>query len=283
MLAEPLSQFANEYDDTTTGSASTTVVGTGVQLSPPFSILNTMGAWSQIVSVTDQDWYGVWMVASAQISTSGQNTAQMVNIGVGGSGSESVLIPNILVGGRTSISGAISFSDTPMFFPVRIPRGTRIAAQTQAATVNRNCRVIIWGESGSSVPRGVLSACDVYGADASTSKGVELTSNASANTFGSWTNVGSTTSRDYKAVAFSMQAPASTTVNSRSYIIEFGIGSTAFARAYGGTSANETWSTAIPAMPVVRNIPAGTQLQARISCGTAANADLPSVAMHCMY
>ena len=38
----------------------------------------------------------------------------------------------------------------PMYIPIAIPKGTRVAVRTQPATASRVCRVHMWGESGSS-------------------------------------------------------------------------------------------------------------------------------------
>lgn len=283
MLADLAPQFAFEYDDTTTGSASITTIGTGIAATASAST-NTKGSWAQVVSATDRDWYGFWIVFSAAVAPSGLNAAQLVDVGIGSAGSETVLVPNILAGGRSSLTGAaVTLSDSAIYLPIGIAKGTRVAVRTQAATASRVCRVIVWGESGSSVPRPIYSGCDTYGIDLSTSKGVELTSNASSNTFGSWTNVGGTTSRNYQALVVSSQVPASSTVNGRSYLVEGGYGSAAYMRFLAGTSTAETWAVAIPAQYVGQNIPSGTQLQARISCKTAENTDLPSVAFHCFY
>lgn len=283
MLADLAPQFAFEYDDTTAGSANTTTVLTGIAATASGST-NTKGSWAQVVSATDRDWYGFWISFSAAVSPSGLNAAQLVDVGIGGAGSETVLVPNILAGGRfPTTTGTISLVDCALYVPIGIAKGTRIAVRTQAASASRICRVNMWGESGSSAPRPIYSGCDTYGIDLSTSKGVELTSNASANTFGSWTNVGGTTSRNYQAILISAQVPAITTVNNRVYIVEGGYSSTGYMRLAAGTSTNESWGTAIPAQYVGQNIPSGTQLQARISCGTASNTELPSVAFYCFY
>lgn len=283
MLADLAPQFAFEYDDTTAGSANVATVLTGIAATASGST-NTKGSWAQVVSATDRDWYGFWISFSSAVSPAGLNAAQLVDVGIGGAGSETVLVPNILAGGRFVLTGgAISSVDLPVYVPVSIAKGTRVAVRTQAATASRVCRVNIWGESGSSMPRPIYSGCDTYGIDLSTSKGVELTSNASANTFGSWTNVGGTTSRNYQAFLISAQVPALTTVSNRAYLIEGGYSGAGYMRIAAGTTTNETWGAAIPAQYVGQNVPSGTQLQARISCGTASNTELPSVAFHCFY
>lgn len=283
MLADLAPQFAFEYDDTTAGSANITTVGTGIAATASGSA-NTKGSWAQVVSATDRDWYGFWISFSAAVSPSGLNAAQLVDVGIGAAGSETVVVSNILAGGRFPLTGTtISLNDPPMYIPIAIPKGTRVAVRTQSATASRVCRVHMWGESGSSTPRPIYSGCDTYGIDLSTSKGVELASNASANTFGSWTNVGGTTSRNYQAILASSQVPANATVNNRTYVIQLGYGSAAYIQMLAGTTTTETWAVAIPAQYVGQNIPSGTQLQARISCASAANTEKPSVAFHCFY
>lgn len=283
MLYTPPSQFQFEYDDTTVGSANFATIATGIAATASGST-NTKGSWAEIVSATDRDWYGFWLMFSAAVGQSGLNASQLCDIGIGAGGSEAVVLPNFVMGGQPVISSGVSYvPNNPVYVPLFIPKGTRVAVRTQAAVASRVARCHLWAESGASLPKTIFSGCDTYGASTAASTGVALSSNASANTFGSWTNVGSITSRDYKAILMSHQGFASASVSARNYVLEGGYNSTAMMRLLAAASNAETWMAFLNSQLVVQNIPTGTQLQARIACATASNTDTPSVAFHCFY
>lgn len=286
MLYTPPSQFQFEYDDTTAGTANITTMTQGVLL-PASGSSNTKGAWEELVASADRDWYGFWLTFWGTTNNpSAVNAAALCDIGIGGAGSEQVLIGDLVKGNLSTLStAAFGFLPAPaIYFPLQLAKGGRLSARVQTETSGRTLRCKVWGESGASVPKSVFSGCDTYGANSSSaSVGTSLSSNASANTFGSWTNVGGTTTRDYKGFCVSHQAQNATVLNNRVYIIEFGYGGMALSWCMAASGTNETWATAFEAQAVIQNIPAGTQLQARVSCGTASNTETPSVAIHCFY
>lgn len=280
MLADLAPQFAFEYDDTTAGTANINTIIVGIQVTASAST-NTKGSYAQIVSATDRDWYGFWLQLNGGTSPSGVNSASLMDFAIGPAANESVVLPNMLCGNRLSSTGATS--NPAVYIPLYIPKGVRVSARMQSATASRINRVMMWAESGASAPRPIFTKCDVYGVDTSNSTGTNITTSASANTFGSWVNVGATTTRDYKAFGIGFQGKNVSTLSTRSYILEGGFGSTAFMRAVLNTSTAESVITNVSAQVVTQNIPAGTQLQARASTDAAANTETPQVAFYCFY
>lgn len=285
MLYTPPSQFQFEYDDTTAGTAAFYTLTNGVAVTGGAAV--TKGSWVTLVSATDRDWYGFNLAVYGNATTyAATNSNMLLDIGIGGAGSEVVLLPNYLVGGRVgNISAFLTLLSNypPIFIPLFIPKGSRIAARCAGANGGEVRGVSLAGVSGATVPTGIFSGCDTYGVTAAAVKGTNLSSNASANTFGTWTNIGSTTTRDYKGLLSSFQGPDSVTVNGRGYIFEAGYASTALLRSAWATTTGETTTQHVPDRLVVQNIPAGTQLQGRISCITASNTDTPNAAIHCFY
>lgn len=285
MLYTPASQFVNEYDDTTAGTATFYTLTNGVAVTGGAS--NTKGSWVTLVSATDRDWYGFGLAVCGNATTAaGTDSGALLDIGIGGAGSEVVLLPDYLVGGRignTSAFLTLPSGYPPIFIPLFIPKGTRIAARCAGVTASIVRGVALSGVSGASVPAAIFSGCDTYGVTAASSKGTNLASNASANTFGTWTSIGSTTTRDYKGMLSSFQCPSNVTVNQRGYVFEAGYASTALLRSAWATLTSEVIYQHVPDRLVVQNIQSGTQLQGRISCITASNADTPSAAIHCFY
>lgn len=140
------------------------------------------------------------------------------------------------------------------------------------------------GESGVDVPRPIFTGCDTYGVTSSgASRGTNLQSNVTADVFGTWTNVGAATSRDYRGLMVSHQAQNINALNARNFVIEAGFGGAALVRVLANTDTVENWNIALNAQAVVRKVAAGTQLQARIACALGGQSQTPSVAFHCFY
>lgn len=101
---------------------------------------NTKGSWSQIVASTAHD-YRELLVAADHFSNQGRG---LLDIGVGGSGSEVVLIPDLHVNfGQQNQAGKGQYWN----LPVSIPAGTRLAARTQCDQASATADVILYGLS----------------------------------------------------------------------------------------------------------------------------------------
>ena len=154
----------------------------------PDATAHTKGAWAQLVASTSQAIDGITLLISS--TTTGTTLANniLLDIGTGGSGSESVLVANIAVMFSTVASVAI-------FIPIRVASGTRIAARCQigrasAAAISVAAMLHAYPSgSGLSSPTSI----DTLGAVTASSSGVALSSN---NTF---TEVVASTVRDYRA------------------------------------------------------------------------------------
>ncbi len=166
-------------------AGSNTATSGGVSLSTIASV-NTKSSWTEIVASSGIHAHGI--VLSMYING---NTATMglVDIGIGGSGSEVVIIPNYPVqriGSNPASSGSY-------FFPVTIPVGSRISARFQqsANQMTVSCGIQLLGAPFNSVWSG--TRCATYGPNTGTSKGIAVAAAASANTKGSWFEITAST------------------------------------------------------------------------------------------
>lgn len=104
-----------DYGTNTGSTTGTTATSSGSS--------NTKGSWAQIVSATTRSH--MWGIVCGRGSSGSQ---YLFDIGIGGSGSEQLLIPNLTI--RASSGGrGVMYS-----LPMRIPSGTRIAARVAAAS-----------------------------------------------------------------------------------------------------------------------------------------------------
>lgn len=165
-----------DWIDDTVNTASSTVSSLSVTSG---GSANTKGSWTEIVASTSVDTVCMTMNTTASIGSNGVDTRCLVDIGIGAAGAETVVIPNIAVGNKSS-------SAAGWMFPIFIPKGTRVAFRSQhaqASTANT-----FRFRFGKVTPQGVMPApyCVNIGANTATSSGVVSTWGGATHTKGSW-------------------------------------------------------------------------------------------------
>lgn len=100
----------------------------------PGATANTKGAWNQISASVSNDLAGFFLCFDSQALSSGSNEtpATLVDVGVGTSGSEKVVLPNFALSGNTA--SPVHIPDVTPYIPVSIKAGSRIAVRAQCRT-----------------------------------------------------------------------------------------------------------------------------------------------------
>jgi len=89
------------------------------------SVVASSTTWYQVLASTTYDSYGLLVNVNNGFTTA-TNVTRLIDIGVGGAGSETVIIPKLLCGqeGTYTTTGGMW-----LYFPMFIKAGTRIAAR----------------------------------------------------------------------------------------------------------------------------------------------------------
>lgn len=192
--------------------------GIGAVNVPTGGTAHTKGAWTQVraSSGTDSATSLIRLYMGGHTST-GVASPALVDIGIGGSGSETVILENLDVG----------FHATPLLLaiPFQIAPNTRLAARAQGARTAVNIATALdveGGESliGSGVPS--VSRWTTYGADTANSCGTSVTPGGT-NTFGSWVQLGSATASDHDYWFPMFDFGADTAVTSITYRVQLAV------------------------------------------------------------
>lgn len=130
--------FADTYASVGVGSAIDTYgYNTSLNLGTPVDpggSANTKGAYAQITASTTADMAGFVLALDPQNDTTGNSFGinWLIDLAVGSSGNEVVIIPNMFQVGFAQ--GALANILTPTFpyIPIQIPAGTRIAIRAQS-------------------------------------------------------------------------------------------------------------------------------------------------------
>jgi hypothetical protein len=100
---------------------------------------NTKGAYSQITASTTRLHRYLVLGIGTQLNVALTTAVWLVDIAVGGAGSEQVIIPNLVVQANT-----ITDHITPQsyFLPITIPSGTRLAIRSQCSITDATDRLL---------------------------------------------------------------------------------------------------------------------------------------------
>lgn len=229
---------------------------------------HTKGSWVEVTAATTADVYRIAMQTAVSFA-SGANTAGLLDIGIGGAGSEVVIVPNLAVGySSATVPGALPLWDLPVF----IPKGTRVAVRWQSARTSQalNTYWTLYGPTSTTraTPRPAPFTW-AYGPDTSTSLGVTLVP-AAANAKGSWVQLTAATDGPIAGLAVGVQGNGLTVMQGGTVLVDIAAGAAgsevvilpnlAFATS---TSELVLRSHMLTTYPV--DLPAGVRLAARCS------------------
>jgi hypothetical protein len=243
------------------GSAANAANSLGISV-PAHASANTKGSWTQLVAATSYETS--WVVVTL-LEDDGTRRA-LVDIGVGASTAEQVLIPNL---SSEAVASASQLTPRSYVLPVAIPSGTRVSARSQNSTGGGTTYVGInlFADDIASCPAmGRVEAAGVVGA---TSRLTAVDPGGSANTKGSWVELIAATSFHYRWMCLAFGHGASATTSNQGYHVDIGIGGAGSEVLIVPSfptyiSPNVDSSGVVLCMPVA--IPSGTRVVARTQC-----------------
>lgn len=282
-LTSPGMTEVDRFDPATTENRKVTVTASGT--------VNTKGSWTELLASTSQDCH-LLGVGVYNTRVSGSNTGTLVDIGIGGSGSETVLISNLLAGYKPFLSGGVSSEahQVGSAFPIFVPAGSRLSARSQAVIVSDTVEV---GVRLLSSPNSFVSDqrqggnVITYGADAANSRGTLISAPGTAHTKSSWVEMTASTTQPHSALIATVQGHTSTFQKYQTMLVDVGFGASGSEEVLIPDIFVMSWGTEgifildadLGAMSIGRTIPVGTRLAMRAQYSTTLGGDL-SVCLH---
>lgn len=218
------------------------------------------GSWTQLIASTaaDSDFIYVYL-------TLGGSTVEevLIDFSVGASSSETVFIENIPLSTRSALSG----KNESLWFPIRIPAGSRIAVRAQSDTavaVGVAISLFKGDEKSSS-----YTAARGYGIVSANSSGTAVDAGATANTKGSWTELVASTGEQINGFWLHVGNNDNLTINVQTMVfvdIAIGASSSETIIVQNHPVISDTNETAMQSLFYDIRIPAGTRISARIQC-----------------
>lgn len=227
------------------------------------AVANTKGAYSNGAPVAPFDADGLVVMLTANVTGT-----FLMDIAIGGAGSEVVVCPNVFWSG---IKGQTKY----IHLPIQIPAGATVSICGQSATGGQQwyawfvfLRRGLWG-----VPSGgqIISVGEVT----ASSRGTQVDPGASAGTYGAWAQLTASTSADITALYPNMGHALAVSSQAAQGYFDIGVGAAASEIPiienfpYGQDGANNVGSGG-PGFWLPVNIPAGSRIavRARINVNT---------------
>lgn len=247
----------------TIGADLTNTRGTTVA---PSATAHTKGSWVELVAASAADAQAILVVISSYASSS-QTAGYLIDIGIGGSGSEAVAIANL------TNAGPAARLATPFYIPLPIPAGTRVSARCQfGGTSGGAITVLAYLLPPQTVDLQRVTNVVTYGAVAGSTAGTSVDPGTTANTKGSWTQIAAATSRNIDWLVPLADNLGQTSRITCEWLVDLGVGGSGSEVAVVSNLEFQVHSTlelnvprAYPAIPVPR-IASGSRLAARAQC-----------------
>lgn len=241
----------------------------------PNATIHTKGNWAQLIASTARRIDAVTIIG--RYNSGGTNDSEgLYDIGLGGAGSEIVLLPNLLFGVRQTAIQAGHWVSA--LIPIRIPAATRVAVRYQmGAASGRSSQFCLIGHTYSLRRIPAFQRAINYGADTATSRGVNVDAGAAANTKGAYTEITAATTTPIKCFFVMVSNALEATRGSGSFLVDIAIGAAASEVVLVSNLFVTGQNTEVvgPAMmgPFFADIPSGVRLAARAQCDSATAAN----------
>jgi len=202
--------FRSETFGTTSGT--TTHGGTSVTGS---ATANTKGSYTQIASSTSFDATAIMVNIDAQFT----DTNYLMDIAVGGAGSEVIVIPDLMFAQQAGKSIA-------PIIPICIPAGSRIAARVADNFGSSPAYISITLFSGAFTNFPPIYDITAYGVVTTGSTGTTVDAGTPANSKGSWTQIVASTTQAHKGLMIAAARPSMSVAVAGAYmqLTDLGIG-----------------------------------------------------------
>lgn len=228
---------------------------------------HTMGSYAEVIAATTFD-VGFVAVLPYDSNTAATDTHALLDLAVGGAGSEEVVVSSIYAG-HASVQQTYAF---PVWyeFPLFIRSGSRVAIRGQGAVGGDSMTVCVAlfpyeGSEG----RAPASKIVTIGDNRAASGGVSCTADKANPQKNSWTEITSATSEPLIGFTVCIGPGSTTTIATQKLSIDIGYGPSGSEAVIGAdllayTGTNE--EVFVPRSTLVwSEIPAGTRLTARFA------------------
>lgn len=175
---------------------------------------NTKGAYVELISSTSFEANGLFIT----LRRGNLNGDALIDIAIGGSGSEQVVVPNI------GFACQVLRYGTSFFIPFYIPAGSRISARVQATTGSATVGIQVVPIGGSLINQPGFSRAINYGATTADSGGTQVDPGGTINTKGSYSEITSATTAPIRYLVVAVTNQNNGTGTTAAWLFDIAIG-----------------------------------------------------------
>lgn len=238
------------------------------------STANTKGAWTELIAASSFDYHGVWFNVGHVFNVS---SFLLIDIAIGGAGSEVVIMPNLSTCRRAITNDG---SASAVFLPLFIPKGSRISARCQSTVASGQVQVGLMGIGGTPQQMVAYQRMADYGTVLADSRGTQIF-NGAINVKSVFQELEAVTAHPIKSLMVNLVGD--TSLHSEPNLVDICVGAEGSEVVlvpniflFAETTIDYVMDTFHGPFPV--DIPAGTRLSAR--CQSSVVAYTPFLIVH---
>lgn len=225
-------------------------------------------SFTELIASTAEEGLGFWMIA---LCPSGANQDYLIDVAIGASSAEVEIITDFLLSGASAASG--SYSTT--FWPVRIPKGSRVSARCRSSTASSTLRLSLYLLHGGAASGQPLGRVTSYGPATADSGGVSVDPGGTANTKNAtWTQIVASITNPMRGMVVAFGGQINTVRTTCTWLVDIGVGSAGSEKVKVPNIQLRTNATgdlitpsALGLIPI--QVPAGVRLAATAACSTS--------------
>lgn len=250
-------------DETASNSRPQTITASGST--------NTKGSWVEIFGgstlAVASNSYGM-LVSVCPFSASTRDF--LIDIGIGGAGSEQVLVSNLIA----SVTATNNTWCHHIYIPIGIAIGTRVSVRCQSTAASATCMVQILLLSGGFIGHTSCRRCQTLGAATGDSGGTQIDAGGTAGTKGSYVQIPSSTTTDLagRQLLIGVGNVANGGRVTANFLLDVAIGGAGSEQVVLSNLHINTGANGVPLPtligPIPVSIPQGSQLSARCNSST---------------
>ena len=195
---------------------------------------NTKGSYTQLIAATTSDACAAVVTLNLILEAAATSS---VDIAVGASGSEHIIIPDLIC----PLGGDTILNTSSIMLPVNIPAGSRIAARTQCSTASKTVGISMQLFDGAIYGHEGAGGVDAIGFSSAATVGTAVVAGSQAKS--AYVQLTAATARDYRGIFIATDAQSSNSNGtSRRTFYDIAIGASGSEQIIIPDWSNMTWA-----------------------------------------
>lgn len=232
------------------------------------AIANAKGAYEQIIAATPFDISHLYLEVDPD-STGSTGLSGLLDIAIGGAGSEKIIVPDLIIPRNTTRSRA-----SHVILPLTIPAGVRMAMRGQENSSARRVEMKMLGFGQGFMPSQTFQRMTAYGVDLTASRGQLVDAGATFDTKGAYTQIVASTTRPMRAFMLGIGGQTAVRTAVADFLVDVAVGAAGQEKIIAPDLIAQHdfnyphWSGAWQG-PYYCDVPSGSRLAVRAACNTA--------------